>query len=79
VFQTLCLLFIQREDLKKFDAPTLILHGGDYQTEPIGAAALRSSKLVRNATLKICAGALHGLAETHKDQLNADLSAFLKT
>jgi non-heme chloroperoxidase len=46
---------------------------------PIGAAALRSSKLVKNATLKIYAGAPHGLAATHKDQLNADLLAFLKT
>jgi non-heme chloroperoxidase len=46
---------------------------------PIGAAALRSSKLVKNVTLKIYPGAPHGLAETHKDQLNADLLAFLKT
>jgi non-heme chloroperoxidase len=46
---------------------------------PIGAAALCSAKLVRNATLKTYAGAPHGLAETHKDQLNADLLAFLKT
>ena len=67
------------EDLKKFDVPTLILHGDDDQIVPIGAAALRSSKLVRNATLKIYAGAPHGLAYTHKDQLNADLLAFLKT
>jgi non-heme chloroperoxidase len=67
------------EDLKKFDVPTLILHGDDDQIVPIGAAALRSSKLVRNATLKIYAGAPHGLADTHKDQLNADLLAFLQT
>ena len=67
------------EDLKKFDVPTLILHGDDDQIVPIGAAALRSSKLVKNATLKIYAGASHGLADTHKDQLNADLLAFLKT
>jgi non-heme chloroperoxidase len=67
------------EDLKKFDVPTLILHGDDDQIVPIGAAALRSSKLVRNATLKIYAGAPHGLAYTHKDQLNADLLAFLKS
>jgi non-heme chloroperoxidase len=67
------------EDLKKFDVPTLIIHGDDDQIVPIGAAALRSSKLVRNATLKIYAGAPHGLAYTHKDQLNADLLAFLKT
>jgi non-heme chloroperoxidase len=67
------------EDLKKFDVPTLILHGDDDQIVPIGAAALSSSKLVRNATLKIYPGAPHGLAYTHKDQLNADLLAFLKT
>ena len=67
------------EDLKKFDVPTLILHGDDDQIVPIAAAALLSSKLVRNATLKIYAGAPHGLTDTHKDQLNADLLAFLKT
>jgi non-heme chloroperoxidase len=67
------------EDLKKFDVPTLVVHGDDDQIVPIGAAALRSSKLVKNATLKIYAGAPHGLAYTHKDQLNTDLLAFLKT
>jgi non-heme chloroperoxidase len=67
------------EDLKKFDVPTLIVHGDDDQIVPIGAAALRSSKLVKNATLKIYAGAPHGLADTHKDQLNADLLEFIKT
>jgi non-heme chloroperoxidase len=67
------------EDLKKFDVPTLIIHGDDDQIVPIGAAALRSSKLVRNAILKIYAGAPHGLIDTHKDQLNADLLAFFKT
>jgi non-heme chloroperoxidase len=67
------------EDLKKFDVPTLIIHGDDDQIVPIGAAALRSSKLVKNATLKIYAGAPHGLVDTHKDQLNADLLEFIKT
>src|ERR1035441_8486737 len=67
------------EDLKKFDVPTLIIHGDDDQIVPIGAAALRSSKLVRNATLKVYAGAPHGLTATHKEQLNADVLAFLKT
>ena len=66
------------EDLKKFDVPTLIIHGDDDQIVPISASALLSSKLVKNATLKIYAGAPHGLTETHKDQLNADLLAFLK-
>ncbi len=67
------------EDLKKFDIPTLIVHGDDDQIVPIGASALRSSKLVKNATLKIYLGASHGIAYTHKDQLNADLLSFLKT
>src|SRR5664279_3857432 len=66
------------EDLKKFDVPTLIVHGDDDQVVPIGAAALASSKLVKDATLKVYAGAPHGLTETHKEQLNADLLAFLK-
>lgn len=66
------------EDLLKFDLPTLIVHGDDDQVVPIGASGLRSAKLVRNATLKIYAGAPHGLTDTHKDQLNADLLAFLK-
>ena len=67
------------EDLGKFDVPTLILHGDDDQVVPIGAAALRSATLVRGAILKVYAGAPHGLADTHKDQLNADLLAFLKS
>jgi non-heme chloroperoxidase len=66
------------EDLKQFDVPTLILHGDDDQIVPIGASALLSSKIVKNATLKVYPGAPHGLASTHKDQLNADLLAFLK-
>jgi non-heme chloroperoxidase len=65
------------EDLMKFDVPTLILHGDDDQIVPIGAAALLSSKLVKNATLKVYKGAPHGLTDTHKDQLNADLLLFL--
>jgi non-heme chloroperoxidase len=67
------------EDLKKFDVPTLIVHGDDDQIVPIGASALCSSKLIRNSTLKIYAGAPHGLVDTHKDLLNADLLAFIKT
>ena len=66
------------EDLKKFDLPTLIIHGDDDQIVPIGAAALSSSKLVKNSTLKIYKGAPHGLTDTHKEQLNADLLSFLK-
>jgi non-heme chloroperoxidase len=66
------------EDLKKFDVPTLILHGDADQIVPIAAAALRSSKIVRNATLKVYPGAPHGVCTTHKDQVNADLLAFIK-
>jgi non-heme chloroperoxidase len=66
------------EDLKRFDVPTLIIHGDDDQIVPIGASAHLSSKLVQGATLKVYAGGGHGLAATHKDQLNADLLAFLK-
>ena len=66
------------EDLKKFDVPTLILHGDDDQIVPIGASALLSSKLVKGATLKVYQGAPHGMCSTHKDQVNADLLAFLK-
>jgi non-heme chloroperoxidase len=65
------------EDLKKFDVPTLIVHGDDDQIVPIAAAGLASAKLVPYATVKVYAGAPHGLAETHKDQLNADMLAFL--
>ncbi len=67
------------EDLKKFDLPTLILHGDDDQIVPIGASALRASKLVKNSTLKIYPGAPHGLADTHKDQLNNDLLSFIES
>lgn len=66
------------EDLKKFDVPTLIIHGDDDQVVPIDAAGLSSSKLVKNAILKIYKGAPHGLAYTHKDKLNADLLEFIK-
>ena len=66
------------EDLKKFDIPTLIIHGDDDQIVPIGAAGLASSKLIKGSTLKVYKGAPHGLTETHKEQLNADLLAFLK-
>jgi non-heme chloroperoxidase len=67
------------EDLKKIDVPTLFVHGDDDQIVPIDAAAKAAVKLVKNATLKLYAGAPHGLPTTHKDQLNADLLAFLKS
>jgi non-heme chloroperoxidase len=66
------------EDLKKFDVPTLILHGDDDQIVPIGAAALQSSKIVKGAILKVYPGAPHGMCSTLKDQVNAELLAFLQ-
>ena len=66
------------EDLKKFDVPTLILHGADDQIVPIVAAGLLSSKIVKGATLKVYPGAPHGMCSTLKDQINADLLAFFK-
>lgn len=66
------------EDLKKFDVPMLIMHGDDDQIVPIGASALLSSKIVKDATLKIYAGAPHGLCSTHKNEINGDLLTFLK-
>jgi non-heme chloroperoxidase len=67
------------EDLKKFDIPTLIIHGDDDQIVPIGASALLSAKLVKSAILKVYPGAPHGLPDTHSKQFNADLLAFLKS
>lgn len=66
------------EDLKKVDVPTLILHGDDDQIVPIGASALLSSKLVKDATLKIYEGAPHGMCTTHKSKVNGDLLAFIE-
>jgi non-heme chloroperoxidase len=66
------------EDLKRFDVPTLIIHGDDDQIVPIVASALISSKIVEDATLKIYEGGPHGLSVTHKDQLNDDLLTFIR-
>jgi non-heme chloroperoxidase len=66
------------EDLKKFDVPTLILHGDDDQIVPIVAAGLLSAKIVKGARLKVYPGAPHGMCSTLKDEVNADLLAFLK-
>ncbi len=66
------------EDLKKFDVPTLVLHGDDDQIVPIGASAMLSSKLIKGATLKIIKGAPHGMCSTEKDQINAELLSFIK-
>ena len=67
------------EDLQKIDVPTLILHGDDDQIVPIADSALLSSKIVKNATLKIYPGAPHGMCTTLKDRVNEDLLAFIKT
>jgi non-heme chloroperoxidase len=64
-------------DLKKFDVPTLILHGDDDQIVPIGASALMSVKLVKHATLKVFEGAPHGMCTTRKDEINAALLSFI--
>jgi non-heme chloroperoxidase len=67
------------EDLKKIDVPTLIVHGSDDQIVPIDASGKASAKLIKKAKLLIYEGAPHGLPTTHKDRLNADLLAFLKS
>ena len=66
------------EDLKKFTIPTLIIHGDDDQIVPIDAAGRASKRLVPHAQLIVYPGAPHGLTETHKDQVNADLLAFVR-
>jgi non-heme chloroperoxidase len=66
------------EDLKKLDVPTLILHGDDDQIVPIVAAAMLSSKIVKNNTLRVIAGAPHGLCTTLADEVNAILLSFFK-
>ena len=66
------------EDLKKFDVPTLIIHGDDDQIVPINNSAMPSAKLVKNAQLKVYKGGSHGLCSTQKDEVNADLLAFFK-
>jgi non-heme chloroperoxidase len=67
-----------REDLKKFDIPTLVIHGDDDQIVPIDVGGRASAALIPGAELKEYQGAPHGLTDTHKDQLNADLLAFAK-
>lgn len=67
------------EDLKKIDVPTLILHGDDDQIVPIDNAGRLSAKIVKNATLKVYAGASHGMCVVNADQVNADLLAFLQS
>lgn len=66
------------EDLKKFDVPTLVVHGDDDQIVPIGTSGAASARLVAEAQLLVYPGAPHGLTDTHKDRLNADLLAFIQ-
>ena len=65
------------EDLKKFDVPTLILHGDDDQIVPIGASALLSAKIVKNATLKVYKGGAHGMCTVNKNEVSEDLLSFI--
>lgn len=67
------------EDLKKIDVPTLVLHGDDDQIVPIADSALISSKIIKNATLKVYEGAPHGMCTTLKDRVNEELLAFIKS
>jgi non-heme chloroperoxidase len=69
----------QTEDLKKIDVPTLILHGDDDQIVPIGASAMKSSKLIKNSALKVYKGGSHGMCTTRKDEVNNDLLDFIKS
>jgi non-heme chloroperoxidase len=66
------------EDLKKFDIPTLIMHGDDDQIVPIAITALKTAKIVKDAVLKVYPGYPHGMPQTHKDVINADLLAFVQ-
>ena len=67
------------EDLKRFDDPTLIVHGDDDQIVPIADSAYLSSKLVKGAMLKVYPGAPHAIAVTHRDQFNSDLLSFIRS
>jgi non-heme chloroperoxidase len=67
-----------RKDLAKFDKPTLVIHGDDDQIVPIDAAGRASAKIVKHAQLIVYPGAPHGLTDTHKDKVNADLLAFAR-
>ena len=66
------------EDLRKVDVPTLVIHGDDDQVVPIDASGRSCAKLVRDAKLIVYPGAPHGLTDTHKEKLNADLLTFIK-
>ena len=65
------------EDLKKFDVPTLVLHGEDDQIVPVHDSARKSARLIKGAKDIYYPGAPHGITATHQDQINADLLAFI--
>jgi non-heme chloroperoxidase len=67
------------EDLKKFDVPTLVMHGEDDQIVPVKDAAKKSARLIKGAKEIYYPGAPHGLTATLQDQVNADLLSFLKS
>jgi non-heme chloroperoxidase len=68
-----------REDLKKFDKPTLVIHGDDDQIVPIDVAGRRTAAMVKGAKFIVYNGAPHGLTETHKDRVNSDLLTFIQS
>jgi non-heme chloroperoxidase len=68
----------QTEDLKKFDIPTLVMHGEDDQIVPVKDSAKKSARLIKGAKEIYYPGAPHGLTATHQEQVNADLLDFLK-
>jgi len=67
------------EDLKKFDVPTLVLHGEDDQIVPVKDSALKSARLIKGAQEVYYPGAPHGITATHQDQVNAELLKFLRS
>ena len=66
------------EDLKRFDVPTLVLHGEDDQVVPVKDSAVKSARLIKGAKDIYYPGAPHGITATHQDQVNAELLAFLR-
>jgi non-heme chloroperoxidase len=67
------------EDLKKFDVPTLVLHGEDDQIVPVKNSAVKSARLINGAKEIYYPGAPHGITATHQDQVNAELLRFLRS
>ncbi|MGW0869539.1 alpha/beta fold hydrolase [Streptomyces sp. NPDC002740] len=68
-----------RADLDAFDVPTLVIHGDDDQVVPFEVGGKASAARIKNAALKVCPGAPHGITDTHKEQLSTDLLDFLNS